>query len=82
VPVLFADRIMLALLRESRGIALAVNDDEILAAQSELAKQEGILAAPEGAATLAGLKHLVAQGWLQAHEKIVLFNTGSGLKYV
>ena len=82
VPVLFADRILLDLLRESRGIALSVNDDEILSAQVELAMQEGILAAPEGAATLAGLKHLVERGWLQTDEKIVLFNTGSGLKYV
>ena len=82
VPVLFADRVMLRLLRDSHGIAVAVSDDEIIAAQAELATQEGILAAPEGAATLAGLKHLVAKGWIRPDEKIVLFNTGSGLKYV
>ena len=51
-------------------------------AQLELARQEGILSAPEGADTLAGLKHLVKQDWLRPEEKIVLLNTGSGLKYV
>ncbi len=64
------------------GGALAVNDDEILSARLELAMREGILPAPKGAATLAGLKHLVKQDWLRPEEKIVLLNTGSGLKYV
>jgi threonine synthase len=43
---------------------------------------EGIFCAPEGAATLAGLQELVRQGWVQPDERIVLFNTGSGLKYL
>ena len=51
-------------------------------AQKRLAYQEGIFAAPEGAATLAGLEQLVQTGWVQPEEKIVLFNTGTGLKYL
>ncbi len=82
VPAPFADRLILGALRESRGTAVAVSDEEILAAQSELARREGILAAPEGAACLAGLKVLLAQGWIRKDERVVLFNTGSGLKYL
>jgi len=61
---------------------VAVTDDEILACQREIGASEGIFTAPEGAATLAGLKHLLAAGWLAAHESVVIFNTASGLKYV
>jgi threonine synthase len=43
---------------------------------------EGVFAAPEGAATLAGLEHLVRDGWVHPDESVVLFNTGSGLKYL
>jgi threonine synthase len=82
VPVAFADRLILRALRESGGTALAVSDDEILAAQREMAQLEGIFAAPEGAATLAALVRLKAQGWLQPEQQIVLFNTGTGLKYI
>jgi threonine synthase len=82
VPAVFADRQVLSALRESNGTALAVSDEEITAAQAELARSEGIFAAPEGAATLAALHHLRADGWIGAHESVVLFNTGSGLKYI
>jgi len=82
VPAVFADRQVLAALRESNGTALAVSDEEITAAQLDLARTEGIFAAPEGAATLAGLRHLRAAGWVAARETVVLFNTGSGLKYI
>ena len=82
VPVLFADRLMLRVLRESNGTALTVSDEEILLAQHELAVSEGIFAAPEGAAAWAGLKHLYQQGWVHPAENIVLYNTGSGLKYI
>jgi threonine synthase len=58
-----------------------VSDEEILAAQREMAEQEGIWAAPEGAAPLAALKELLKTRWCHSDEKIVLFNTGSGLKY-
>ncbi len=82
VPKSFADHLILHDLYESNGIAVAVNDESILEAQHQLATQEGIFAAPEGAATLAALKELTKTGWLQPEEKIVLFNTGSGLKYL
>jgi len=59
-----------------------VSDDEIMAAQRQLGRTEGIFAAPEGAATLAGLKKLIELGWVSQEERIVLFNTGSGLKYI
>ncbi len=82
VPNVFADRLVLRVLRESGGTALAVSDAEILEARREMAHAEGLLACPEGAAALAGLRHLVTNGWVQPHESVVLFNTGSGLKYI
>ena len=82
VPKSFADQIILNDLRESQGTAVAVSDDAILEAQRKLAFEEGIFAAPEGAATLAGLEQLVSEKWVQPDEKIVLFNTGTGLKYL
>ncbi len=82
VPGPFADRLILRALRESGGTAVAVSDAEIVEAQQELARNEGLLACPEGAATLAGLKKLVKDGWVQPDESVVLFNTGTGLKYI
>jgi threonine synthase len=82
VPKPFADRLILQVLRESQGTATAVEDVEIIAARSQLGKTEGIFCAPEGAATLAGLYHLIDSGWIKPIDQIVLFNTGSGLKYV
>jgi threonine synthase len=61
---------------------VAIDDEDILAAQRELAAAEGIFAAPEGAATYAALKVLVGDGWVKADERVVLFNTGAGLKYI
>ncbi len=82
VPRSFADQMILADLRESHGTAVAVSDNMIQEAQGQLARTEGIFAAPEGAATLAGLIRLIEQGWVHPDERIVLFNTGSGLKYI
>ena len=81
VPAVFADRLVLRCLRESKGTAVSVTDDEIINAQGDLARREGILTAPEGAATLAALSKLLKSGEIKADEKIVLFNTGTGLKY-
>ncbi len=80
VPKSFADTLILECLQESNGIALSVSDEAILEAQKQLGRMEGIFAAPEGAATLAGLQALVHRGWVHPDEEIVLFNTGSGLK--
>lgn len=82
VPKSFADHLILNDIYESNGTALAVEDADLMKAQKELAIAEGIFAAPEGAATLAALKELVTQKWVHPDERIVLFNTGSGLKYL
>jgi threonine synthase len=81
VPAAVGDRLMLCALRESGGTALTVSEAEIAEAIRLLASHEGLFAAPEGAATLAGLRRLLDQGLVDRGERIVLFNTGSGLKY-
>jgi threonine synthase len=82
VPKSFADCLILSNIRESEGTAVAVSDSAILEAQKSLAELEGIFAAPEGAATLAALKELITQKWIHPDQRIVIFNTGSGLKYL
>lgn len=82
VPKSFADALILKDLRDSNGTAVAVSDESILEAQKHLGQMEGLFAAPEGAATLSALKKLLQQKWVAAEERIVLFNTGSGLKYL
>ncbi len=82
VPKSFADAMILRDLRASQGTAVAVSDEAILNAQRKLGRLEGIFAAPEGAATLAALEKLVETRWIDPQERIVLFNTGSGLKYL
>ena len=82
VPKSFADGLILRDLRASNGTAIAVSDAAIQACQRKLSRMEGIFAAPEGAATLAALEELVQQKWVQPEERVVLFNTGSGLKYL
>jgi threonine synthase len=82
VPNAFADRLILRVVRASGGTAIAVSDDEIQKAQKDLAQFEGIFAAPEGAATYAGLIKLVESGWLERDARILLCNTGTGLKYI
>ena len=82
VPAPYADRLILRCIRESGGGAFAVPDADIRAAQAELAAKEGVLACPEGGAALAGLRCLIDEGWLRGDERIVLFNTGTALKYL
>lgn len=82
VPKSFADELILKDLRASNGIAIAVSDAAIQACQHKLCRMEGIFPAPEGAATLAALEKLVEQKWIDPEERIILFNTGSGLKYL
>jgi threonine synthase len=82
VPKPLGDVLTLQAVRESGGTAVAVSDDEMLTAGVQLASEEGIYAAPEGAACVAGLqKLLLASGFLKSTDRIVLYNTGSGLKY-
>ncbi len=82
VPKSFADRLILKCLYASDGIAVAVSDEAISHAQRQLAEAEGVFACPEGAATIAGLSQLVQDGWVKADERIIIFNTGTGLKYL
>jgi threonine synthase len=82
VPKSFADRLILKDIRLSNGLAIAVSDEQIAQAQCLLAVNEGVFASPEGAATLAGLIPLIDRGWIKPDERVVLFNTGSGLKYL
>lgn len=80
VPRPYADRLILRAVRLSGGTGVSVGEDEIYAAQQDFARREGILAGPEGAAALAGLRHLARDGWVRREERVVVFNTGSGLK--
>jgi threonine synthase len=81
VPGPLGDLLMLRMLRETKGTALAVSDEEMLQAGRELASLEGIFAAPEGAATAIAARKLAASGWIKPGETVVLFNTGTGYKY-
>jgi threonine synthase len=81
VPGPLGDLMMLSMLRQTKGTALTVSDEEILHAARELASLEGIYASPEGAATVIAVRKLAASGWIKAEETVVLFNTGTGYKY-
>ncbi len=82
VPKAYGDFICLDILHKSNGTAVAVTDDEIMQAFREWASDEGVFAAPEGAASLAAYRKLLASGFLKEGDRTVLFNTGSGLKYI
>jgi threonine synthase len=82
VPKPLGDVLILNILRASAGTAIAASDQEIVDAGRELAALEGIFAAPEGAACVAALRTLLANGFLKPEARIVLYNTGSGLKYL
>jgi threonine synthase len=82
VPKPLGDVLTLAAIRESGGTAIAVTDEELLDASLEIAETTGIFAAPEGGACLAGLKKLLSNGFLRPDERIVLYNTATGLKYL
>src|SRR5579862_9807704 len=81
VPKPYGDAIMLDILRASNGIAMAVSDQEILASILDWARHEGIFLSPEGASVTAAYDKLLADGTLKPEDRVVLFNTGSGLKY-
>ena len=82
VPQAVGDFLMLRTLRESRGTALSVSDDAMLAEIHRVGKAEGIFFCPEGAACVAGLRRLVKNGWIKPADEVVIFNTASGLKYL
>ncbi|MBS3789665.1 MAG: threonine synthase [Candidatus Thermoplasmatota archaeon] len=82
VPKAFADRLILEAVHKSSGTAVSVNDENILKSSKELGRTEGVFACPEGAATLAGAKKLLERGSIEPDENILLYNTGTGLKYI
>ena len=82
VPKALGDFIMLDAVRKSGGTAVAVSDADLLDASLELGAAEGIFPAPEGGACVAALKKLLANGFLKPDERIVIYNTGTGLKYL
>ncbi|HET9180967.1 MAG TPA: threonine synthase [Candidatus Angelobacter sp.] len=82
VPKPYADYIILDILKQSGGTAVAVSDEQIFEGVHELASKDGVFASPEGAACLPAYQMLLKQGFLKSSDKVVLFNTGSGLKYI
>jgi threonine synthase len=82
VPRAIGDFLILDALRESGGTALSVTDEELIAATGEIGASEGLFCAPEGAACLPALRKLIGAGQVREDERVVLFNTGAGVKYL
>jgi threonine synthase len=82
VPKPLGDFLILDAVRKSGGTAIAVSDEELIDAGIRLASEEGMFVAPEGAACIAALEKLLANGFLDPKERIVIYNTGAGLKYL
>ena len=82
VPAAVGDFLMLKAIRDSGGCALSVTDEELMASASKMAAAVGSFPAPEGAATLSALEKLIAQNLVSERDRVVLFNTGTGLKYI
>src|SRR5436305_89464 len=82
VPKAIGDFLMLEILRESKGGAVAIDDDEMIRTVREVGSKEGLFVAPESAACFAALKKLQASGKIDIGERVVIFNTGSGIKYL
>ena len=82
VPKAVGDFLMLRILRESGGGALTIDDAEMISITREVGANEGIFVAPEGAACFAALRSLCASGTISRDERVVIFNTGSGIKYL
>lgn len=82
VPKAIGDFLIIDAVRASGGTAVAVPDLELIAAVREIGAAEGIFCAPEGAACLPALRHLIAGGLVAPNETVVIFNTGAGVKYL
>ena len=81
VPVAVGDFLMIRALKESGGTAVTVSDAELLEGVRELSAHQGVYACPEGGAVWKAAQNLLETGWIKPDENVVLFNTGSGLKY-
>jgi threonine synthase len=82
VPKPLGDFLVLNAVRESGGTAIAVSDEALIDAGIQLAGEEGIFVAPEGAACVVAAEKLLRDGFLKSDDQIVIYNTGSGLKYL
>jgi threonine synthase len=82
VPKAIGDFLILDAIRESGGTAVTVTDEELIAGAREMARSEGIFASPEGGACVPAVRQLLARGDVKPDERVVLFNTGSGIKYL
>ncbi|HEX5708450.1 MAG TPA: threonine synthase [Pyrinomonadaceae bacterium] len=82
VPRAIGDFLIIDALRASKGTAVSVTDEELLAAAREVGAAEGLFVAPEGAACLPALRKLIERGEVSREERVVLFNTGAGVKYL
>ena len=82
VPRAIGDFLILSILRQSNGGAVAVDDEEMIRITREVGSTEGLFVSPEGAACFAALKSLFANRKMSHEERVVIFNTGSGIKYV
>ncbi|HKX84421.1 MAG TPA: threonine synthase [Pyrinomonadaceae bacterium] len=82
VPKAIGDFLILDAIRASKGTAVAVTDNELVNAVAEIGALTGVFCAPEGAACLPALRKLIDDGWINSGETVVLFNTGSGVKYL
>ncbi len=81
VPKPLGDFLVLDAVYATNGCAVAVTDEEIMDVHALLGRREGLFVCPEGAATLAAVRRLVQEGWIEKNERVVLLNTGTGLKY-
>ncbi len=82
VPKAVGDFVMLKILRESKGGAVTVDDAEMILVTREVGSAEGVFVAPEGAACFVALRKLLAAGKITPEQRVVIFNTGSGIKYL
>ena len=81
VPKPYGDALILDIVRQSGGLVLDFDDQQILASLLDWARHEGLFLSPEGAAATAAYDHLIETGWLSPEDRVVIFNTGAGLKY-
>lgn len=81
VPIAIGDFLMLRILRQSKGVAVMINDDELGGAIQRVGETEGVFCAPEGAACLPALERLICEGLIRPQDEVVFFNTGAGLKH-
>jgi len=82
VPKAYADYLVLKIVRASKGDAVTISDDEMRRGVNELASSEGLYAAPEGGAAWEAVKKLLGAGKLERGERVIVFDTGTGYKYV